>query len=300
MSRYRDDNTSDSFDLFLDTICNTFGGIVFLAILLAIMIQTRAIVKAPEQQNESPLTADEIRELMVELDEVTAQHAALVQTTESLPPLEKKSADQEFYDLLDKEERTEQGLAASMAAKSQAAKILGEQMANNAELAAENAEVPKTKEIVKSEVEEAIKKYETLVSNRQTTLRLPRTRYSSADTQLVLIQDDHVFAAQRTRMRSTDLNSRQVSSKSSGDGGFIVAPKDGRGDKIMGEGADSLITTARASGITLTIAVWPDSFDKFGEFKEAMVRKQVLYRLWPQKEDQELTVYFGGGGGGVQ
>ncbi len=33
--------TPSSLELFLDTICNTFGGIVFLAILLSIIVQNR-------------------------------------------------------------------------------------------------------------------------------------------------------------------------------------------------------------------------------------------------------------------
>ncbi len=32
-----------SFDLFLDTICNAFGGIMFIAILVSILLQMKGV-----------------------------------------------------------------------------------------------------------------------------------------------------------------------------------------------------------------------------------------------------------------
>ena len=42
MRRRRDQ--TDGLELFLDTICNTFGGIIFLAILVAILSQTQGMM----------------------------------------------------------------------------------------------------------------------------------------------------------------------------------------------------------------------------------------------------------------
>jgi len=41
MSRRRQRVQTSSLDLFLDTICNAFGGIMFISILISILIQMR-------------------------------------------------------------------------------------------------------------------------------------------------------------------------------------------------------------------------------------------------------------------
>ncbi|MDR2757102.1 MAG: hypothetical protein LBC20_15505, partial [Planctomycetaceae bacterium] len=46
----RRSSSQSSFELFLDTICNTFGGILFIAILIAIQIrQTEGIIEVPAE-----------------------------------------------------------------------------------------------------------------------------------------------------------------------------------------------------------------------------------------------------------
>jgi hypothetical protein len=48
------------------------------------------------------------------------------------------------------------------------------------------------------------------------------------------------------------------------------------------------------------ISSWPDSYDDFSTVKEALVESSVLYQLWPQQQDEVLTVFFGAGHNRVQ
>lgn len=63
-------NFNSSFDLFLDTVCNTFGGILFIAILIA--IQIRYVESTPSRESCSPERIAELtrraEELTVEID----------------------------------------------------------------------------------------------------------------------------------------------------------------------------------------------------------------------------------------
>ena len=61
MKRRRDQ--TDSLELFLDTICNTFGGIIFLAILVAILSQTRGMMNQDNPDADHALTPAEVRQL---------------------------------------------------------------------------------------------------------------------------------------------------------------------------------------------------------------------------------------------
>ena len=59
---------SSSFELFLDTLCNVFGGVIFIAILIAIQIKyTEGIIKPPEA-----LSPIEIAKLQQELDQISS------------------------------------------------------------------------------------------------------------------------------------------------------------------------------------------------------------------------------------
>ena len=65
MNRRRE-STSDSLDLLLDTMCNAFGGIVFMAMLLALIAQQTKVT--PDTQ-QTPDAEDESRDIIVLADE---------------------------------------------------------------------------------------------------------------------------------------------------------------------------------------------------------------------------------------
>ena len=78
---------TDSFDLFLDTICNTFGGIIFLAILVAILIQTKSVLHQPEQKDQTTHTRQEFRELQTRLTAAESSVLRLTLALESMPEI---------------------------------------------------------------------------------------------------------------------------------------------------------------------------------------------------------------------
>ena len=66
--RKRRTTSHSSLELFLDTICNVFGGIVFIAILIAIQIRhTEGTIQPPEA-----LSPERIAEAQQELDQISA------------------------------------------------------------------------------------------------------------------------------------------------------------------------------------------------------------------------------------
>ncbi|MDR0520389.1 MAG: hypothetical protein LBH00_00900 [Planctomycetaceae bacterium] len=87
-----------SLELFLDTICNVFGGILFIAILLAILIrQTEGVIKKPEDN-----TPEKIAELQQQLDQISADIAAsevLIETLHASIPKPKDTAEQQAAEL---------------------------------------------------------------------------------------------------------------------------------------------------------------------------------------------------------
>ena len=72
-------NTQSSFDLFLDTVCNTFGGVLFIAIL--IVIQVRHTVEQPAQKTCSP---EQTAELLQRMEELAAEIESATVLLESI------------------------------------------------------------------------------------------------------------------------------------------------------------------------------------------------------------------------
>jgi len=73
-SARRDDS---SLELLLDTITNTFGGILFLAILIALIVRTTAPRDAATPVRDEPLSAAEAARFEVRVRELTADLAAV-------------------------------------------------------------------------------------------------------------------------------------------------------------------------------------------------------------------------------
>ena len=91
-------SANSSLDLFIDTICNVFGGVIFIALLLAILVQqTVGIIKIPE--GASP---EEIAKMRQELDQVSAEIASsrvLLETLQAVMPRPQNPAEQERVEL---------------------------------------------------------------------------------------------------------------------------------------------------------------------------------------------------------
>jgi len=87
-----------SLELFLDTICNVFGGVIFIAMLVAIQVQhTSGFVKPL-----SSASPEEVAERRQELDQISADIAAsrvLLETLQAAMPRPQDPTEQALADL---------------------------------------------------------------------------------------------------------------------------------------------------------------------------------------------------------
>ena len=84
---------SDSMDLLLDTICNTFGGVLFIALLVVMLVQTspagRSQASPVRDSNSAEQIAQrrgELASLTDELARVQAARSGQLRTLASLAP----------------------------------------------------------------------------------------------------------------------------------------------------------------------------------------------------------------------
>ncbi len=99
----RSDAIADSFDLLLDTICNTFGALIFIALLVAILSQQ----SAPDIVTDSPSSTEmverqiavaeaDLAELTQQIERATGQSSPTSDLQRQLADLERTVADLEM------------------------------------------------------------------------------------------------------------------------------------------------------------------------------------------------------------
>lgn len=294
----QDDQASQSFELFLDTICNTFGGIVFLAILLAIMIQTRSVIRMPEDSQERA-SPQEIREAIDRLDSLTLQREQLLAASASLPELVYPEKQTEYLKLEQERQTIESQLAVQIEKQEKESRKLATILTENSELAAQNETIPKQVESAEEDLRKTQTRLNRLVEAAEKPLRIGIARTSSSGSYLLLISNDKIYFARKPTLFGSGFNNQHVVTQSFGDGSIGVFPKDNAGWEIGTPVANrelvSLVDEAKASGMTLTFAVWPESYEEYSELREEMIQRGILIQLWPQAAGEDLLLTIGEG-----
>jgi hypothetical protein len=302
MSRNRE--TESSFDLFLDAVCNAFGGIVFLAILLAIMIQNRAVVttETPSDQESSP---DAVRALITRLDQLSAQKDSLETLLANYPEVQPGNDDDaEYVDLMEQAKKLDSEVRDLVSKSTLSSRELAELLEQNAAQKTANESVPEKLAKASDENQKQKAEYQRMLASKQKTLRLPKVRQSSSSRYLMLAKDNAIYLARRADAVGKEFESSYVTSRSSGNGGIVLTAIKGSGWPIGATDPPTefvaIIDEARARGNAITFAVWPDTYERFSTIREFMIAQGVQLDLWPQPDNPELTIYFGGGVGTVQ
>ncbi|QDU39215.1 hypothetical protein Mal4_35520 [Maioricimonas rarisocia] len=284
----------DSLELLLDTICNTFGGIVFISLLIVLMLQSsrdrltaRETSSVSEQDLELmrlDLAAAEVR--VKRLQEARARQIAMLarhipdelqerlhhlrQTTERQTQLEKRAA-----------QRRQENL---------------ERFEELQHTHAEREEMRKQLEAARKELTELESQSRMMADAR--VVRLPRARSHPPlhGLQLSLCYDrlyfrhdpDELLSGQR-RPNPDDYLITEVDST------FIrVQPKPTAGIDLRDPERARALLLARLrrfpqSEWSVTVTVWPDSFDVWSTARSIIADAGYHYALFPCKPETEIV-----------
>lgn len=291
----RESSSGDSFDLFLDTVCNAFGGIVFIAILVAILVQTRSVAESLQKQLPYDMTttlSDE--ELAIELDRQKLKRnrleELLAELTDSSAPEEpdvalnpavERNPSDEINELEPKLQTTLADLAKFTAANKQL------------EVAVRNLE--KLRREMEKAAEEEVPD-ETNENNDLVTFEVPKFRSSSKGTYTVLLHGDAVyFAGYASGLNENVFNGEDVSVRKSLDGeSFWARPSPTAvGKNVNSSAVRSLLTRLDLRGEFMTMIVWDDSYETFQRLKNQILEKGLGYRAWiVPPGDDEMSLGF--------
>jgi hypothetical protein len=317
MGRRKRDRDS-SLELLLDTITNTFGGILFIAILVSLMLRStsrQAWEEAARHEPMSPLEQarleNRIKELRVDTDILSKRIAAAppARTTggESVSTRGLEAAAAELRAALD--DRAE--AAASLlelqreaaASRSQAASLGEEEAAAEAKLAAAEQKLVGAKGEAARLAAAVLAMEEAAAKEVERTVGLPNLRPSAKEQVGLYLRFHRMFTmhAWEGGRRMGPNTDQFVVVPVEGDDGVqqVARPKPGAGLPIEAATVRELVRKVLArfppGRFVVSLIVFDDSFDVFQLVKGAIVEAGYEYRPMPLRAGQSV-VDFGGAG----
>lgn len=299
----RASTTSSSLELLLDTICNTFGGVLFLAILVCVLLKNTVVTPAPTTRQVS---AQELAALERKSAELTIELESTLRATAQQRRLMAQFTAPEQADIL-----------ASFAAASESRDIA---VARRVELSGKVLDTRRRIKQIHDELRQLDEQVELAQKARATTEEalqaeiesrtqrgaLPRVRPSiKLEVGLVLrfgriyLWHEYGLNGQRLGLNRDDF----VVVEETPDG-LVTAPKPYRGlpvtnDEQFNAALARLLDKFDNAEHYLAVLVWPDSFELFEILKRRLVESHFEYRLMPMPWGDSV-IDQGGTGGMVQ
>lgn len=295
----------DSLELLLDTICNTFGGVLFIAILVVMLLQqTGKGVSPPPPVTVSP---EKLHDLSQQITELTAELTRLKANRESQVSIVDSFSTEEVRELIQRRRE--------LAVKETELQVkANELLAQNAKLAAHVEADRAENSKVKQDLDDALREKQqtqTVLENdrksRTAEARLPIMRPPGARQEIGLVlRYGRLYVWHRYDQfhNRQGLNTDDFVIVGEEEGGMLTAPKPTGGipldDSVSSkEAIRRLLRQFDPRTCYLVPIVRPDSFAEFARFRDVALELGFNYRLMPV-ETNSPVVDRGGSATGVQ
>jgi hypothetical protein len=281
--------------LLLDTICNTFGGVVFIAILVIVLLQmtsTPQLDAPPDPPQQEELVA-----LETQRDEVNARLKSLREAVTQQEALFGSIANSDDLSLAArlKELQSRCGQLNDDRMKS-LGQISQSQIKTN-EVAAQLASLEQTLKDAPTKVTALEAELQRELAERTEDARLPIQRDTDKREMPFLLTTGKLHSVYLVRGDGTIVFNSGECATAKSLGVEEVTAKPGTGVLVEQSDASRKAISERlanleSDGDYLAVFVWPDSFPQFRFLKDLLVSKNFEYRLVPMTTNGK--VYRGG------
>jgi chromosome segregation ATPase len=289
MGKRRKVAISDSLDLFLDTICNAFGGLLFLAILLTLLVQMRSADNSGTAKQTVSTTAFEKLALEVRTaerrrEELKAQVLKLKQTADAMAagPIQQRATSVE-----DVQKKNEELNAQIQSETKQVESMLQEMREIQEQMANLKVELPRVRE----DLARAENNLTEELKSREQSVEAPVERVTMKAPLCLLMRYNRVYVVFRDDANQ-NVNQEHVEDLSKGQT-TIVRPKSGNGWDIVGisglELLKDLFARKSSADTFCSIGVWPDSYGNFEKVKKMMIDGGFNYQLIPLTTEERVS-----------
>jgi chromosome segregation ATPase len=275
-------------DLFLDTICNAFGGLLFLAILLTLLVQMRS----SDNSGNSPqvISAVEYEKLALEVrtterrrNELAAQVSKLKQVANAMAT---GAVQQQTVDVEELQKKIDQLMAQIQSDTKQVEQMLREMREIREQMANLEVELPRARE----DLANAQNRLSENLKSREQSVEAPVERITMKAPICLLMRYNRIYLV-FSDVQSQNINHEHVEDLSQGKS-VVVKPKSGSGWETATEvGLSRLrdfLAQASSADSFCSIAVWPDSYGSFEKIKKIMIDKGFNYQLIPLSTEERV------------
>lgn len=316
MSRGRQQSkkgSAESLELLLDTVTNTFGGILFLALLVAILLQKTSPSPSADDSNESqvePLSSTAHAEMDVRVnalrDQITKLQDQLNNLESKIPP----SSDSETQELVDRVKAVRSSITGALVDKAQSELDVAKLQKEISEIEDEQKKLEKKKQQVEEENQSTASK---LAAEEDESGKLDEGLASlvRTDKKNSLVQNVTMPVIRNTSKTDFPLYVRYQKlfipfDLSKGDNiintnDFIAVgdppigyPRPDRGIPLVDGNIESAVSSALSgfppSTHYVPIIIYRDSFDHFQPIKKTVLSLGYRYKVLP-KEPGDQTVW---------
>ena len=286
MSRKRQQESS--LELLLDTICNTFGGVIFLAILVVILVQMTSKSESAQSPSKSAKELKDIEEKRADahaklerLRQAAAQRNAMMDQFAKPENRELLNRVQELQGVLNNHTKERSSVWGQTGQSQISANEVAEELRKlDEDLANARVALAAAKEELEREKQNRSKEGGDFSKLRATT---------KSEIALFLRYGRLYHMTKRGASGQFEFNDADCEQR--GGGAVIeVVPKPGAGGPIDAAAADRSVAEYDKDTYYLAVFVWPDTFDQFNLLKDAMVRAGIEYRLEPLPEDGQVFI----------
>lgn len=306
MSRRRT-TKQDSLELLLDTICNTFGGVLFIAILVVLLLQQAGTGPATATPAPVPISPVEMQSMTTRLEAVSDDLARLRQNRDSQDAVVQTFAPEAIRQLLaTRSDATSRQEALQM----EVDQLLASNTALVAQvegLAVENDAVRTRLDESRTRLRAAQSKLDEERQSRVEEVRLPVMRSAPNKQSIGLVLRYgrmyvwHIYGHGDRRL---GLNTDDFVVVGEEGGGLVTMPKPSAGISLdesapSQESVRQVLRRFDPRVCYLTVIARPDSFGVFRHLRDRALELGFEYRLMPVTTDDPITDR-GGTGGNVQ
>jgi len=293
MSR-RTRSTGDSLDLLLDTVCNSFGGVVFISILIIVLLN----LTSAEHQITPPTPAAEAKLLTLQSTAAERQRQlkTLREAKRQLDRIADEFVDSDALDLVVQRDELKSDNHELESDRSDVMSSIATGQSRINRIARALAKLERKLEQARSEFDDAQKALEAEIAMRSRTSKLPRQRTTNKQLVAFLLKGGRLCSVYRVeadgRLVQNDLECRIIDRA---DGARSVEPRAAAGLKVDPKAQQQPAIAQRLAEFDrgrhfVAVVVWPDSFAHFEVVKRAIVASRFDYQLAPWLDSEPLLI----------
>jgi hypothetical protein len=282
-----------SLELLLDTICNTFGGVLFISMLVVILLNMsseQAAVEPPDAAAQEKLVRLE-GELAASTEELEQLQTAVALQQRVIDQVVDPDARQVLTDW----QRQQGEFVRLLQARGVSLGHIGESQVETNDIALKIKQMEDAAAAARRKLEDLQQQVEREISTRSRTAKLPRVRTTSKTPVAMFLRGGRLTAFARVGAGGDlEMNPAEVAVRA--DAGVDYAePVPGAGLAIDPDGRAKTAVEQKLRGYDpnrhfIHIFVWPDSFAHFGPVKDVMVARNFEYSLQPVPDDERIPI----------